>query len=67
MIASRDGSFYSRFLIKTKSVFIDYIRDDIVSPIISTSKIIGNVYKYNSYNDFSKCIDYKKYIKNDKF
>ena len=38
--------------IRTKSVFIDNIRDDIASPIISNFKIIGNVYKYNSYNDF---------------
>ena len=52
--------------IKTKSVFIEYISDDKVSPIISNFKIIGNVYKYNSFYDFSKCIDYKKYIKNDK-
>ena len=52
--------------IKNKSVFIGDNKNDIVSPIFSLSKIIGNVYKYNSNVDFSKCIDYKKYIKNDK-
>ena len=53
--------------IRTKSVFLDNNSKDIISPIFSSYKTIGNVYKYNSYDDFSKCIDYKKYIKNDKF
>ena len=53
--------------IRTKAVFLDNNTKDIISPIFSSYKTIGNVYKYNSYDDFSKCIDYKKYIKNDKF
>ena len=52
--------------IRSKSVFIDSNKNDIISPIFSFNKTIGNVYKYNSNTDYSKCIDYTKYIKNDK-
>ena len=52
--------------IHLKSVFIDSNKKDIHSPIFSYNKTIGNVYKYNPNTDYSKCIDYTKYIKNDK-
>jgi len=52
--------------IRFNCVFIDNNKDDIISPIYSSSKTIGTIYKYKSQNDYSKCVDYKKYIKNEK-
>ena len=52
--------------IRFNCVFIDNNKDDIISPIYSSSKTIGTVYKYKSQYDYSKCIDLKKYIKNEK-
>ena len=52
--------------IRTKTVFIDNNKKDVVSPIFKSDKTIGNVYKYVLNNDYSKYVDYKKYINNEK-
>ena len=40
--------------------------EDKFSPFFSSNKRIGNVYKFDSKYDYTKCIDYMKYLKNDK-
>ena len=50
--------------IKNSTVFISNNPNDLISPIFSGNNIIGTVYKYSPDNDYSKNVDYTKYIKN---
>ena len=52
---------------RNKTAFVENNIDDKISPIFTANKTIGNVYKYSpSYDDYTKCFDYSKYIKNEK-
>ena len=52
---------------RNKTAFVESNIDDKISPIFTTYKTIGNAYKYSHlYDDYSKCFDYSKYIKNEK-
>ena len=52
--------------IRKNAAFADNNAEDKVSPIFSSFKTIGNVYKFISNNDYSKCVNYMKYLKNEK-
>ena len=52
---------------RNKTAFVESNIDDKISPIFTAYKTIGNAYKYSHlYDDYSKCFDYSKYIKNEK-
>ena len=52
--------------IKKNASFVDNNIEDKVSPIFSNFKTIGNVYKFFYNYDYSKCVNYMKYLKNEK-
>ena len=53
--------------IRNKTALVESNIDDKISPIFTTYKTIGNIYKYSYLcDDYSKCFDYSKYLKNEK-
>ena len=53
--------------IKNYAVFSDINDKDYISPIYSSSKIIGYCYKYNPSIDYNICFNYNDYLDNVKF